>query len=95
MVHDYSRRYSSIMGGRQQVQSRSRQEKGMPLLLSKVLGTLMLLVVVTGVGMSLWLKMRIDADLSELAGRIEQRGILQNEGQELVSRQQNLYALEV
>ena len=82
------------MGGRQQVQNRRRQESGVPLLLSKVLGTLMLLVVVAGVGMSFWLKMRIEADLSELASRFEQQGILQTEGQELASRQRSLYALE-
>jgi len=94
MVHDYSRRYSSVMGGRQQVANRRRQTGAVPFFLSKVLGTLMLLVVIAGVGMSVWLKMRIDADLGELASRIEQQGVLHSEGLELARRQQQLYALE-
>lgn len=94
MVHDYSRRYSSVMSGRQQVTNRRRQAGATPFLLSKVLGSLMLLVVVVGVGLSVWLKMRIEADLSELAGSVEQQAALHREANELVGRQQQLYALE-
>ena len=94
MVHDYSRRYSSVMSGRQQVADRRRQASAAPFFLSKVLGTLMLLVVVAGVGMSVLLKMRIDADLSELASRIERQGALQSEEQELVARQHEFYGQE-
>lgn len=94
MVHDFSRRYSSVMAGRQQVVSRRSQAVATPFLLSKVLGSLVLLVVVAGIAMSVLLKMRIDADLSELARRIDQQNSLQNEGSALADRQKDLYALE-
>jgi hypothetical protein len=80
MVHDYSRRYSSVMGSRQQVRTRAPQSAA-PFLLSRVLGSVMVLILVSGVCLSIWLKMRIDQDLSELGRRLEHQQQLLGEQQ--------------
>jgi hypothetical protein len=95
MVHDYSRRYSSVIGGRQRVGNRRQQQAGSSsFLLSRALGTIMLLVMVAGVGLSFWLKMRIDADLRELSSRVGRHGELQEEKRNLDGQQRQLYAAE-
>ena len=81
MVHDYSRRYSSVMGSRQQVRSRRQSREAAPFMLSRVLGSVMLLIVASGVGLSVWLKMRIDQDLSELGRKVERQQVLLGEQQ--------------
>ena len=82
MVHDYSRRYSSVVGGRQQVRPRLT-ESAAPLLLSRVFGIVIVLLLVVGVCLSIWLKMRIDQDLSELGRRVTRQ-------QQLLAQQQKI-----
>ena len=94
MVHDYSRRYSSVMGSRQQIRSRRQHRDATPLLLSRVLGSVMLLIVVSGVGLSIWLKMRIDQDLSELGHRVERQQSLLGEQQEIKAQRDRLQTVE-
>lgn len=82
MVHDYSRRYSSVMGSRQQVRTRAPRSAA-PFLLSRVLGSVMVVILVSGVCLSIWLKMRIDQDLRELGRRLEHQQQLLGEKQKL------------
>lgn len=93
MVHDYSRRYSSVIGSRQQVRNRQRCAVA-PILLSRVLGSVMLLILITGVGMSVWLKSRIDADLSELGHRVERQQVLLGEQQKFKERRDRMQTAE-
>lgn len=79
-MHDYSRRYSSVMGSRQQVRPRAVGVAA-SLLLSRVLGSVMVLILASGLCLSLWLKMRIDQDLSELGHRVERQQQLLGEQQ--------------
>lgn len=82
MVHDYSRRYSSVVGGRQQVRTRAPRSAA-PLLLSRVLGSVIVLILVAGVCLSIWVKMRIDKDLSALGRRVERQQRLLGEHQKI------------
>lgn len=83
------------MGGRQRVENRRQQKAGYSsFLLSRALGTIMLLVMVVGVGLSFLLKMRIDADLRELSGRVGRHGELQEKERKLEGQQRQLYAAE-
>jgi len=93
MVHDYSRRYSSVMGGRQQVRARATRAVA-PVLLSKVLGSVMVLIVASGICLSIWLKMRIDQDLSELGHRVGRQQQLLGEQQKFKEQRDRLESVE-
>lgn len=93
MVHDYSRRYSSVMGSRQQVRTRAPKETA-PLLLSKVLGSVIILIVASGVCLSIWLKMRIDEDLSELGRRAVRQQQLLGVQQKFKEQRDRLQSVE-
>ncbi|MDH3359355.1 MAG: hypothetical protein OEL55_00650 [Desulfobulbaceae bacterium] len=82
MIQDYSGRYSSGGGRRQNVRRRDRgmvrSDSGM---LWKAVGVLVIVAVTVGVGASLWLGWQIDSGLDELGGakQMRQEESLRNE----------------
>ncbi len=90
MVHDYSRRYSQVLQGRQPV----RQAEARPWLLSRFLGTAMLAVAVAGVGVSFWVGQQVAAGLADLSRATAQRQVLVERRARLEQRRNGLRSRE-
>ncbi len=92
MVHDYSRRYSRVVGRRQAVSK--KRFPGGSFWLSRALGTVMMLGVVAGIGFSLWVNWRIEITLDELAAATTYKGQLVGKNGKLRQERQKLLAEE-
>jgi len=94
MVRDYSRKYSTVMGRQQPVARKERFLSKGSFLFSRVLGTVMMLVVIAALGASLWLNWRIEETLETIAMQTGNQNTLNMQFSNMQNEQQLLLAAQ-
>lgn len=94
MVHDYSRRYSSVIGCRQRVIDRRVTRSSGTALGSKMVGSVICLVAVVGICASLWVNERIGAGLGEISRLVAQQNVMVEKNRQLAAGRDALLLAE-